>query len=211
MGGRRVMGGWPPFRSRGVLVAYEHTRYSFGSSWTNTVRARFPSLSLFPLRSRCRPRHRLLPLIPFPFPSASVSSSGSCARPLSSLRVALATPAPLLSALGHSSRLPRVATPPVLPMLLMFSVLYEPQGRTGGVKGRRIALAQVETRGIVNFYPLPAFFLHSEIRRSFTNDFRGNSAPVWWVFESNPLDPRPEASTAKCTSRGITPEIARLL
>jgi len=41
---------------------------------------------------------------------------------------------------------------------------------------KRVALAQVGTRGIVNFYPQPAFFLHSEIRRSFTNDFRGNSA-----------------------------------
>lgn len=75
-------------------------------------------------------------------------------------------------------------------------------------------LAQVETRGIVNFYPLPPFFLHSEIRRSFTNDFRGNSAGE----SLNPtlLDLRPAAAvrilrSAKCTSREITPEIVRLL
>lgn len=69
--------------------------------------------------------------------------------------------------------------------------------KEGGAKGDGRAgepLAQVETRGIVNFYPFAPFFLHSEIRRSFTNDFRGNSAGE--SLNSTLLDLRPAATRA---------------
>lgn len=84
---------------------------------------------------------------------ASSRSSSICARTL------VVPPSLLLSAFSCFSS------------FQTFTNFGEGQGEGGWV-----ALAGWETRGIVNFYPLPSFFLHSEIRRSFTNDFRGNSA-----------------------------------
>lgn len=173
-----------------ALVPYEHTRYSFGSSWTNTVRV------LLRLLHR-RPRFLL---------SKSISSSSGFRIHFSFAPVWISRTLSPLPSHWDTRRAPPSLRRRFL-VLLIFSDLYEPRGRT---RSGRADCSQVETGGIVNFYPLPSFFLHSEIRRFFTNDFRGNSAgeslnPPFWIDEP------PRDFTTKCTSREITPEIARLL
>jgi len=79
VGGRRVREGVATLSFRPpALVPYEHTRYSFGSSWTNTVRALlrllrrlFSFLSDLPLRLLVSPVH-ISPSLRCSFRSSSI-------------------------------------------------------------------------------------------------------------------------------------------
>lgn len=119
--------------------------------------------------------------------TTTLRSSSICARTLVAPFLPLFVPSPApraaFSCASHLFRPLRTPPPPRRRVRV--------GGESGRLPPRRLRPEELSISIPPHSLPpspsLPPFFLHSEIRRSFTNDFRGNSAPAEFFESPNPF------------------------